>query len=226
MNMLRAIDLLKQDIKAKEDKYKIHMNDELFYNYGPLIPNRLIHIYGEPDCGKTTIAMDIIEENYLKSFVYINKNPDNIMKMKKFKNCTIFNSNVFETTLLYLKTLEPSLVDFVIIDDIQNMLSQEELNSAFSKRLDERELLNKYIKQLSIVAAQKKFNIIIFNGINGVTGKSRYGYIIEKEAIATFKIEKGYRTYDKLILKVIPEKNIMNDIKDIAVIEIPMKGRR
>lgn len=225
MNMLRAINLLKQDIKAQEDKYKIVMDDKVFSNYNPIIPGRLIQLYGEPDCGKTTIAINIMKDNYLDNFIYINKNPDNILKMKKINNCTVFNSNIFEMTLLYLKTLEKGLVDFVIIDDIHNMISQEELNSAFSKRLDNKDILDKYIKQLSVIAAQKGFNIIIFNCINGVTGKSRYGYIIEKEAIASFKIEKFDRTYDKLRIKIIPEKNIMNNNKTPSIIQINMKGR-
>ena len=49
MNMLRAIDLLKQDLKLKENANKIKMKDELLYTYGPITPNRLIHFYGEPD---------------------------------------------------------------------------------------------------------------------------------------------------------------------------------
>lgn len=93
------------------------------------------------------------------------------------------------------------------------MVSQEELNSAFSKRLDNKDILDKYIKQLSIIAAQKKLNIFVFNGINQMTNKSRYSYLIEKEAVATFKIEKRHRTYDGLVVSVIPVKNIMNDIK-------------
>lgn len=224
MNMLRAIDLLKQDIKAKEDKHKKYLDDEIFSQYGPITPNRLIHFYGEPDCGKTAFATHIIKENCFDSFVYINKSLDNINKMKHLHNCTVFSTNVFETTLLYLKTLKKGLVDFVIIDDIHNMISQEELNSAFSKRLDQREILNKYIKQLSIIAVQKGFNIIIFNCVNGVTGKSRYGYIIEKEAVASFKIEYVNRSYNRLRFKIIPEKNIMNDNKETSIIEIKYRN--
>lgn len=213
MDMLRAIELLKQDIKAKEDSYKIHMEDSIFSEYGPITPNRLIEFYGEPDCGKTAVAINIMKSNRWNTFIYINKDLDNLNKVKKLNNCTVFSSNVFETTLLYLKTLKPGLVDFVIIDDIHNMVSQEELNSAFSKRLDNKDILDKYIKQLSIIAAQKKLNIFVFNGINQMTNKSRYSYLIEKEAVATFKIEKRHRTYDGLVVSVIPVKNIMNDIK-------------
>lgn len=223
MNMLRAIELLKQDIKSKQDTYKISMRDKVFFEYGPITPNRLIEFYGEPDCGKTTIAIDIMKSNYLKSFVYISKNPDNLNKVKRIDNCTVFASNIFEITLLYLRTLEPGLVDFVIIDDIHNMLSQEELKSAFSKKLDNKDIFDKYIKQLSLIAAQKKLNIIVFNSLNKMNNKSRYSYLIEKEAIAVFRIEKEYRTYDSLHLKIIPEKNIMNDMKDSISINIKPK---
>lgn len=223
MNMLRAIELLKQDIKSKQDTYKISMRDKVFFEYGPINPNRLIEFYGEPDCGKTTIAIDIMKSNCLKSFVYISKNPDNLNKVKRIDNCTVFASNIFEITLLYLRTLEPGLVDFVIIDDIHNMLSQEELKSAFSKKLDNKDIFDKYIKQLSLIAAQKKLNIIVFNSLNKMNNKSRYSYLIEKEAIAVFRIEKEYRTYDSLHLKIIPEKNIMNDMKDSISINIKPK---
>lgn len=223
MNMLRAIELLKQDIKSKQDTYKISMRDKVFFEYGPITPNRLIEFYGEPDCGKTTVAIDIMKSNCLKSFVYISKNPDNLNKVKMINNCTVFASNIFEITLLYLRTLEPGLVDFVIIDDIHNMLSQEELKSAFSKKLDNKDIFDKYIKQLSLIAAQKKLNIIVFNSLNKMNNKSRYSYLIEKEAIAVFRIEKEYKTYDSLYLKIIPEKNIMNDMKDSISINIKPK---
>lgn len=211
MNMLRAIDLLKQDIKEKENANKISMKDEVFFEYGPITPNRLIHFYGAPDCGKTTVAIDIMKSNIHKSFVYISKNPDNLNKVRNIHNCSVFTSNIFEITLLYLRTLEPGLVDFVIIDDIHNMISQEELNSAFSKRLNNKDIFDKYIKQLSLLAAQKKFNVIVFNGLNQMNDKSRYSYLIEKEAIATFKIEKTEINRFYLNLKIIPEKNIMNN---------------
>lgn len=220
MNMLRAIDLLKQDIKAKEDDNKIKMYDEILYQYGPITPNRLIHFYGEPDCGKTTVALDIIKWNHRRSFVYINKNPDDLAKVKQFNNCSVFTSNIFEITLLYLKTLKPNIVDFVIIDDIHKMISQEELNSAFSKKLDNKTIFDKYIKQLSLIAAQKKLNIIVFNGINKMNDKSRYSYLIEKEAVATFRIKKYGMTYNQIALEVSPDKNIMNNNKESKRINI------
>lgn len=223
MNMLRAIDLLKQDIKEKENANKISMYDEVFIEYGPMTPNRLIHFYGEPDCGKTTVAIDIMKSNRGKSFVYINKNPDDIRKVKDVYNCSVFASNIFEITLLYLRTLKPGLVDFVIIDDIHKMISQEELNSAFAKRLDNKTIFDKYIKQLSLIAAQKKINIIVFNGINQMNNKSRYSYLIEKEAIATFKIEKYNMTYNCIALRIVPEKNIMNNNKDSHIINIRLR---
>lgn len=223
MNMLRAIELLKKDIKLKENANKIEMYDEVFYQYGPITPNRLIHFYGEPDCGKTTVAIDIINSNRSKSFIYINKNPDDLRKVKDLNNCSVFTSNIFEITLLYLKTLQPNLVDFVIIDDIHKMISQEELNSAFSKRLDNKDIFDKYIKQLSLIAAQKKLNIIVFNGINLMNNKSRYSYLIEKEAVATFKIEKYDVSYRYLGLSITVEKNIMNDNKESGIINIDLR---
>lgn len=223
MNMLRAIELLKEDIKSKENAKKINMYDEVFYDYGPITPNRLIHFYGDPDCGKTTVAIDIIRHNINKSFIYINKNPDDLRKVKNFNNCSVFTSNIFEITLLYLKTLEPGLVDFVIIDDIHKMISQEELNSAFSKRLDNKAIFDKYIKQLSLIAAQKKLNVIVFNCINQMSNKSRYSYLIEKEAVATFKIEKYDVSYSYLALMISVEKNIMNDNKKSKIVNIELE---
>ena len=38
MNMLRAIDLLKQDIKAKEDKHKKYLDDVIVHLYARNTP--------------------------------------------------------------------------------------------------------------------------------------------------------------------------------------------
>lgn len=215
MNMLRALQVLKEDIKNKNNYSKLHLDSDIFEFYGPIPKYRLIHFFGHPDCGKTTIAKDLVRNNTSKSFVYISNSLDDIKSIKNYDNCTVMISNVFEKTLDFLKSLNPGLVDVVILDNINNMLSKEELDAAFTKRLNNAEILNKYIKQLSILAVQKKFNIIIFNGINLITNKSRYSYIIDKESVASFEIKKKSCTLDRLSCDIIPIKNLMDDNKSV-----------
>lgn len=213
MNMIRALNLMKQDIANKNNNSKLHLFSEIFEYYGPFTKNRLIHFYGHPDCGKTTIAKDLISSNKTRSFVYISSYLDDIKSLDKYNNCVTMISNIFEKTLEFLEKLEPELVDVVIIDNIHNMVSEIELKAAFTTRLDNGEILNKYIKQLSILAAKKKFNIVVFNGINLISNKSRYSHIIEKESVASFEIRKLKCSLENLVCEIIPKKNLMNDNK-------------
>lgn len=214
MNMLRALEILKKDIENKNNYTKLHLFSEIFEYYGPIPKYRLLHFYGHPDCGKTTVAKDLIESNKDNSFVYISNKLDDINIMNRYENCTVMISNVFEKTLEFLESLTPELVDVVIIDNIHNMLSHEELVSAFTKKLDNADVLNKYIKQLTILAVKKKFNIIVFNGINLISNKSRYGHIIDKESVASFEITKLACDLNRLKCSITPKKNIMNDTKN------------
>ena len=74
--------------------------DSFLDDYDPITEVIFIHIFGKPDCGKTSICKDIIESNRYKSFIYINKNLDNLNKMKKYSNCVVFSTNIFEITFL------------------------------------------------------------------------------------------------------------------------------
>lgn len=212
MNMLRALNVLKKDLKEKENKYyRLYNKHILFEYYGYPVKGRIIHFYGMPDCCKTSLMRDIINCNHNNSFIYISKNKDNIAKMKNYNNCSILMSNIFEDTIEYLSKIEPNTVDYVIIDDIHNMLSREELKSAFTKKLDEHTIFNNYIKRLSMIAANKHIVMFITNGINMVSKKSRYGYMIDKEAVASFEIQRVRMNDDYATIKIIPFKNLMSE---------------
>lgn len=223
MNMFRAMELLKQDLKElKKCDNRIYFHSEIFKtytNYEGIPIGRMIHFYGKPDCGKTLIAKDIISKNPYNTFVYISANKDDVAKMK-YPNAAILMSNIFEDTIAYLENIDKGDIDIVFIDNINNMLSREELLSAFTKQLDNRDILNKYIKKISLLAAQKDFSVIIFNGINAITNKSKYGYIIDKEAVASFEIEKVKISERYIKVKITPVRNLMAKVNDVEKFEL------
>lgn len=223
MNMFRAMELLKQDLKElNKCENRDYLCSEIFKTYTDYegIPKgRMIHFYGRPDCGKTLIARDIISKNPYHTFVYISANKDDVAKMK-YPNAAILMSNIFEDTITYLENIDKGNIDVVFIDNINNMLSREELLSAFTKQLDNRDILNKYIKKISLLAAQKSFSVIIFNGINAITNKSRYGYIIDKEAVASFEIEKVKISERYIKVKITPVRNLMARVNDVEEFEL------
>lgn len=227
MDMLKAMNILKEDLKTStEPTNRISVRDKVltFYSQGRGIPKgRIIQFYGKPDCGKTSVAKEIIRKNHDKAFVYISSKKDDINKIG-FMNTTVLLSNIFENTINYISRIQKDCVDFVVIDNINNMVSKEELLSAFTKQTDNREILNRYIKKLSLLAAQKNFSILIFNGINGVTNKAKYGHIIEKEAIANFEVQRlGFATYRNinqseevhgLNVHIVPQRSLLSPIKN------------
>ena len=218
MNMFRAMELLKEDLKERTmPKNRLCLNSRilnLYSDYEGIPKGRMIQFYGYPDCGKTTIAKDIIRKNQDNIFIYISANKDDVAKIH-YRNAIILMSNIFEHTISYLSKVNKRDVDVVIIDNINNMLSKKELVSAFTEKLDNKEILNKYIKQLSILAAQKEFSIIIFNGINKMTNKARYSYIIEKEAVANFKVERAGANANRIKVRIYPQRNLMSTQMDI-----------
>lgn len=213
MSNFNPINLLTNNLKLINNKNYINMNDNILSYYEPLPPNRLIEFYGDYDSGKTTIALDIIINNPSKSFIYINSFLDNFKLLKDVNNCFIYISNIYEDILLFLNSLEPNLIDFIIIDDIYNLISKHELSSYFNSNINNKDIFQNFIKQLSLIAVKHKFNIILFNSLNIINNKSKYSYILEKETILTFRIEKQSITLDYLLLKIIPEKNLINNNK-------------
>lgn len=193
MDMLRALEVLKNDLdQLKKIGNKTPVVDEVLHPFtdGYGIPKgRMLQFYGLPDCGKTAMAREIIADNRGLSFVYISSKADSVKKMNFF-NTTVFRSSIFEDIIDFISKIERDVVDIIIIDDIHTMLSKEELLSAFTKKLNTHEIFNKYIKRLSLLAAQKNTSIIIFNSVNIISGKSRYGFMIDKECVATINIEK------------------------------------
>lgn len=213
MDMLRAMEILKKDLKGR-NKYnnRLYLESEIlntYTDYEGIPKGRIIQFYGHPDCGKTMIAKSIIRDNPRNTFIYISANKDDISKIS-YANTAVLMSNIFEDTISYLDRVKKGDVDAVFIDNINNMLSKEELLSAFTKQLDNRDILNKYMKKISLLAAQKGFAVIIFNGINLITNKSRYSYIIEKEAVANFEVKKLNVTKDYVTIEICPQRNLMS----------------
>lgn len=211
--MLKAIKMLTEDLHNKERAFnKIHFKDKVVDTFAPygINKNRLIHFYGEPDVGKTFIMKNIIENNEDKIFLYISNKLDDINKMNELNNVSILISNVFEELIEFLESLDKNLINVVIIDNFNNMLSKNELLSTFDTKLDNKNYIEKYIKRITKLAVEKKFIVFVINGINAVTEKSRYGYLIDKESIASIKIEKETLTPDYLRLKIINERNLIS----------------
>lgn len=231
MNVLRAVNLLKQDLlEQKQSHGRISIWDKMirYFNDDRGVPkDRLIHIYGPPDCGKTLIIKNLVYYNDDMSFLYVSKSFDDINKMSSYKNVITLNSNIFEQTIEFLESIEKNSIDIVVIDNINNMLSQEELKSAFTKKLDNGTIFERYIRRISQLAAKKHFVVIVINGVNLINGKSRYGYMIDREAVLSISIEKHKQTNREIIISATSKHNRISNVTKMERFEYliqPEKG--
>lgn len=217
MDMLRAIKFLEEDLLQKNDRRnKVFFYDSRVKMFAPYGVNkaRIVHFYGKPDIGKTTFLRSIMIGNEDKSFLYVSNKLDDIRKMERLSNINVFISNIFEETIDYLESVDKNLIDVVVLDNFNNMLSREELLSAFTKKLDNRAILEKYIKRISQLAVEKNFVLFIMNSINAINEKSRYGYLIDKEAVASIRLDKISLSKKCIKMQLINERNLLSDKVD------------
>ena len=217
MDVLRSFNLLAKDLIAQEKrKHRIKIADELidFYSDHMGIPKgRMVHFYGDPDCGKTLMARTIIKNNPHLSFLYVSGKLDDITRISGYNNVCVLNTNIFDETIEFLQEMEKDAIDVLILDDFNNMISREEVESAFTVQFDNRAILEKYIKTLCAEAAKKRFTTMVFDGINLVTQKPRYGYLMHNESVADIHLQKALRALHDVIIKATVEKNLMSQEK-------------
>lgn len=83
----------------------------------------LIHIYGGQETGKTTFALNLINKNPDKSFIYI----DTYYNIKHTPdNCLLFPTAREKVIIDFLKKLKPGDCDVIILDAYSNILSNTE----------------------------------------------------------------------------------------------------
>ena len=102
--------------------------------------NPLIHISGDIEIGKTSLALEIMYKNPDKTFLYI----DTYFQLQEYqlsKNSILFKSNIIEEITSFINIIDNNILDYIILDGMSNLISEEEFSSSSNIYID-----NRYIK--------------------------------------------------------------------------------
>lgn len=120
-------------------------------------PNSFIHIYGDNDVGKTSLALEIAFKNRDKIFVFIDTYNSLSSLSKVPDNVFIISTNDIDEIIMLLEDTPLDCFDGVILDSINNLTSKQE-----KKRLSEIE--TGIYRLLSYTSGHNKI-LIAINGI-------------------------------------------------------------
>lgn len=136
------------------------------------LPNGLnrkacIHIVGDEEVGKTSLALEFAYRNPDYIFIYV----DTYFKIKEEDvpdNVYLFRSNSIEEIIAYLNTLEKKSADYIIIDSISNLVLPVEQNNGYSQYISQRyKYFNTAIIGIINLCCNLNICLILFNTING-----------------------------------------------------------
>ena len=91
--------------------------------------NPLIHISGDIEIGKTSLALEIMYKNPDKTFLYI----DTYFQLQEYqlsKNSILFKSNIIEEITSFINIIDNNILDYIILDGMSNLISEEEFSSS------------------------------------------------------------------------------------------------
>lgn len=209
---------------SKEQYYTIYFEDHI----------RLIHVYGKPGAGKTTLALQYALETVPeKTYMFITSGSHSTLerlkqleKTQRWKNSNIkrffypiFISDMdsFIKKLLQLKKLQKREINLVIIDHItdyvRGLLHKEEIKNR----------LRVILEHLVILAKEKDCTILIINGTS-FNGKAAGQDLIESFCDVNIKI-KRVNNHCQLVIE--PEQEIFTSLSNEGLddVKIEMKKR-
>jgi predicted ATP-dependent serine protease len=182
------------------------------------IPNGInrkscIHIAGDEDVGKTSLALEFAYRNPDNIFIYV----DTYFKLKEENipdNVYIFRSNSITDIIVYLNTLENKSADFLIIDSLANLILPIE---------ETRDL--GYVKQrylqfnselIKIIEKSCNLNIclILLNTINGKGCPSNYSTQIKFRCVLDLLVLDKERNGQNYVINIEAKKCKTASIED------------
>lgn len=178
------------------------------------LPNGLnrkscIHIAGDEEVGKTSLALEFAYRNPDYIFIYV----DTYFKIKQESvpdNVYLFRSNSIEEIIAYLNTLEKKSADYIIVDSISNLVLQIEQGS-YSQYVSHRYThFNTAMINIIQLCCNLNICLILFNTINGNGRASNYSTQILFQCSMSItilnKVQEGNNYYLNLIANKWPTR--------------------
>ena len=190
--------------------------------------NPLIHISGDIEIGKTSLALEIMYKNPDKTFLYI----DTYFQLQEYqlsKNSILFKSNIIEEITSFINIIDNNILDYIILDGMSNLISEEEFSSSSNIYIDNRYIkLNNWIKEILNICLNKKITLIIFNTINGKGQAYNYSSQINQLCSLDLKIiDKKYNFNNGLYnLTLMSNKNKFKDFYTKDIYTIVLDGKK
>lgn len=169
-----------------------------------------IHIYGEEDSGKTTLALKIIKENPDKIFIYEDVNYTLAKELPS--NCSYLSINNADLVIDLLNKINSEYVDVLIIDGIGNLTYDSEQMTVIDKRYEH---LNKAVGTILDKCIEKDIMLIGINSINGQNKPVGFSSQIKKQCNLNLEITNCEYLQDRLSITLKPIRNLYGSMDDL-----------
>lgn len=187
-----------------------------------ILKRSMISIYGDVDSGKSRLALDLIKKNPDKLFIYVDTHNSN---SKTLDNMYLLKSNKVSEINSALESM--SDIDVIIIDTINNIVSQEEDSGSFSQSIVYNQILNDFLINLHTFAFRNNIIVIVINEANNYNGEITPRGPMNLRYLSSLIIKCGVNKMDTdknnnitaLHLSLNSEKNIYskNEIVDYKI---------
>lgn len=212
-------------------KKLIKSNIENLFPLEKFIPNGIsnypfIHISGDSEIGKTSLALEIIYRNPNKTFLYIDTYFQ-ITESHLNDNMQFFKSNIKEEIYSFIESIEEGTLDYIIIDSFSNLISIDELKNNTDIYIENRYLLlNDWLKKFLELCTSKKITLIVMNTLNWKGEPYNFSNQIKQLCSLDLKIiNKVYNDNNSYTITLIANKNKYRDFYTQNEYEILLNGK-
>lgn len=171
-----------------------------------------IHIYGDFDSGKTSLALEIIKKNPDKIFIYEDVNYN--LSKELPDNCSYLSINNADQVIELLKKINSNYVDIFIIDGIGNLTYDTEEMTVIDKRYEH---INKAINKILDICIEKNIMLIGFNSVNGQGKPTCFSSQIKKQCNLNLEIKSCEYKISELDMILKPIRNLYGPINDLNI---------